>query len=106
MRQLAIVVPIMLILIVVLRRLPSSFYWASPYKTSSSWWPSFVSYESRESQWPTRSRKTVASYPRFRPLLMTALTSFIGHLPMIYATTTTTTTTTTPVRLRKIDGRR
>lgn len=23
---------------------------------------------------------------RFRPLLMTALTSFIGHLPMLYAT--------------------
>jgi cobalt-zinc-cadmium resistance protein CzcA len=23
---------------------------------------------------------------RFRPLMMTALTSFIGHLPMIYAT--------------------
>ena len=23
---------------------------------------------------------------RFRPLLMTALTSFIGHMPMLYAT--------------------
>jgi len=23
---------------------------------------------------------------RFRPLMMTALTSFIGHLPMLYAT--------------------